>query len=124
MGIEETPREDGTDYELFIKQVPTLRAVYRNPTVCGECDVGPFANLTPAVKSQFAEFCRVRFGISEVRACYGIYLERQRMANEGRTDLRMGPAPTATASEPVPADDESVDAGDALGSRHGNTGVR
>ncbi|MBH9578859.1 hypothetical protein [Inhella proteolytica] len=103
LGIEETPREHGTEYELFVKQMPTLQVIYRNPAVCGECDVEPFASLTPPVKSEFAEFCRVRYGISEVRACYGIYLERQRIANEGRTEV-------PSRSEAHPSSTSRVDA--------------
>ena len=82
VGIEETPREHRTDYDFFMKQMPAARMIYRNPAVCGECDVAPFDSLRPAIRDEFAAFCRVRYGISEVRLCYAIYLEMQRAADE------------------------------------------
>jgi len=84
LGIEEIPREHGTDYLFFAKQKPTLRMTYSNPAVCGECDVEPLSTLSPADKNEFAEFCQVRYGIDEIRVCHAIYAEGQRMANERR----------------------------------------
>lgn len=84
VGIEEQPRDDGTAYEFFAKQVPRWGVIYRNPAVCGECDVEPFSTLSASQQAAFADFCEVRFGLDDARACYAIFLERQRMANERR----------------------------------------
>lgn len=81
-GIEEQPHDDGTRYDFFAKQEPRLRVIYRNPAVCGECDVEPFSTLTASQQAAFVDFCRVRFGLDNVRACYAIFLEKQRMADE------------------------------------------
>jgi hypothetical protein len=81
-GIEEIPREHGTDYEFFAKQIPTTKMIYRNPAVCGECDAEPFATLRVEAQTSLAEFCRVRFGLENVRECYAIFTEKQRIKNE------------------------------------------
>lgn len=83
-GIEERPREHGTDYDFFAKQEPRFRVLYRNPAVCGECDVEPLATLTANQQAALADFCQVRFGLDNVRVCYAIFLEKQRMADERR----------------------------------------
>lgn len=81
-GIQEIPREHGTDYEFFAKQIPTTKMIYRNPAVCGECDAEPFATLRVETQTSLAEFCRVRFGLENVRECYAIFTEKQRIKNE------------------------------------------
>lgn len=83
LGVEEIPREHRTDYEFFTKQVPALQVIYRNPAVCGECDVEPFDTLGPDTKAALADFCRVRFGLDDVPACYAIFEARQRVAKTG-----------------------------------------
>ena len=85
LGIEETPREHRTDYELFAKQIPSLQVIYRNPAVCGECDVEPFSTLSPETLDKLSGFCRVRFGLDNVQACYAVFEETQRMATERQT---------------------------------------
>lgn len=81
-GVEETPREHHTEYEFFAKQEPTFQVVFRNPAVCGECDTPPLSLLSAAQKADFARFCRVRYGLDEIRMCHAIYAEWQRMADE------------------------------------------
>ena len=85
LGIEETPREHRTDYELFAKQIPSLQVIYRNPAVCGECDVEPFSTLSPETLDKLSGFCRVRFGLDNVQACYAVFEETQRMATGRQT---------------------------------------
>jgi hypothetical protein len=82
LGIEETPREHRTDYEFFTKQMPSFQVIYRNPAVCGECDVEPFSTLSPETLEKLSGFCRIRFGLDNVRACYAVFEETQRMATE------------------------------------------
>lgn len=89
LGIEEIPREHGTDYLLFAKQQPTLRVVYRNPAVCGECDVEPLSALSQAKLEAFADFCRIQFDLDEARTCHAVYAETQRITSER---LRRGAA--------------------------------
>lgn len=91
LGIEEIPREHGTDYLFFAKQKPTLRITYSNPAVCGECDVEPLSTLSTATQNEFSEFCQVRYGIDEIRVCHAIYEEVQRMARVH--PARPNPAP-------------------------------
>lgn len=87
LGIEEIPREHGTDYEFFAKQTPTLQIVFRNPAVCGECDTPPLQALSSDVRQAFGAFCRARFGLDDVAECHAIYAQRQRAAN-----ARLAPA--------------------------------
>lgn len=87
LGIEEIPREHGTDYEFFAKQTPALQIVFRNPAVCGECDTPPLQALSAEVRQAFGAFCRVRFGLNDVAECHAIYAERQRA-----TSARLAPA--------------------------------
>lgn len=81
VGIEEIPREHGTDYEFFTKQIPGFQLVYRNTVVCGACDVEPFETLSAHEKEKFAEFCLARFGLDDIGKCYAIFAEGQRQAN-------------------------------------------
>jgi hypothetical protein len=82
LGIEEIGREHTTDTEFFLKQRPDFRIVFRNPAVCGECDAEPFSTLDSATRAELRDFCQVRFGLEDVRICYAIYEEWQRMVNE------------------------------------------
>jgi hypothetical protein len=81
LGVERIEREHHTDYELFAKQTPGFQVIYKNAAVCGECDVEPLGELSPAEQAEFQSFCRVRFGLEEIRMCHAIFSERQQMAN-------------------------------------------
>lgn len=81
-GVEETPREHHTEYEFFAKQEPSFQVVFRNPAMCGECDTPPLSLLSAAQKADFSRFCRVRYGLDEIRMCHAIYAEWQRIADE------------------------------------------
>lgn len=81
-GIEHTAREHGvTDYELFVKQTPSFRLLFENTARCGECDLRPWALISEENRVRFAAYCTARFGLDQVRPCYAIFEEQQRMAN-------------------------------------------
>jgi hypothetical protein len=82
LGIEVHYREHHTDYTFFAKQTPGVRVMYTNPVQCGECDVKPLERLDEEQRAEFALFCRVRFGLDEIRQCHAIYAEAQRIARE------------------------------------------
>lgn len=82
LGIEVIHREHDTDVQFFAKQQPGLRVTYTNPVLCGECDVKPLDKLDQTQRAEFLTFCEVRFGLREIRQCYAIYAEAQRMVLE------------------------------------------
>lgn len=82
VGIERIDREHGTDYEPFAKQTPSFKIVFQNTAQCGECDLRPWGLMSPEERSQFAEYCAARFGLGQVRPCYAIFAEKQRIAAE------------------------------------------
>lgn len=83
IGVERINREHGeVDYELFTKQWPSFHVVYENTAQCGECDLRPWALMSSSDRIRFADYCNARFGLDKERACYAIFEERQRMANE------------------------------------------
>ncbi|MDR0480762.1 MAG: hypothetical protein LBG66_02630 [Gallionellaceae bacterium] len=86
-GVEYIGREDGDDYELFVKQTPSFRVVFENSAQCGECDLRPWYLMTQDDKNRFTEYCAARYGL-EVRPCYAIFKEEQRMADEGSSRLK------------------------------------
>lgn len=82
-GVEKIGREHGEiDYELFAKQTPAFKVVFENTAQCGECDLRPWSLMSQDDRSRFAEYCAARFGLDQVRLCYVIFEEKQRMANE------------------------------------------
>lgn len=82
-GVEKINREHGeADYELFAKQSPGFKIVFENTAHCGECDLRPWGLMSQDDRSRFREYCAARFGLDEVRPCYAIFEEKQRMANE------------------------------------------
>lgn len=82
VGVEEHPGEHESRYELFMKQRPTLKTVYVNPVKCGLCETPSFENLAPERHEPFAEFCRVRYDLTNIRICHAIFHERQRQIFE------------------------------------------
>lgn len=86
-GIERIEREHATEYEFFLKQSLGLQMMFANTVVCGECDVAPLESLSKAQLDQFSQFCKARFGLTEIRPCYAIFREQQATAAE-----RMGAA--------------------------------
>jgi hypothetical protein len=81
-GVERIAREHGADYEFFAKQTPGFKVIFDNAAQCGECDLRPWRLMSQADRNSFAEYCAARFGIDQVRPCYAIFAEKQRMANE------------------------------------------
>ena len=80
LGVERTAREHGTDYEFFAKQTPGFQVVFENPALCGECDLKPWGSMSQAARLRFADYCAARFGLSQVRPCYAIFLADQSMS--------------------------------------------
>ncbi|OZI30931.1 hypothetical protein CAL29_23515 [Bordetella genomosp. 10] len=90
-GVERIAREHGEiDYELFAKQAPSFKVLFENTAQCGECDLRPWALMSQNDQSRFADYCAARFGLDQVRPCYAIFEEKQRMATERLA--RPGPA--------------------------------
>lgn len=89
MGFEAIDYEHSTDYKFFIKQYPSWTTVYRNPVLCGECDLRRPENIGIEANWQFEAFCRVRFDL-DPGLCYAIYAAKQRRADEraGRESMR------------------------------------
>lgn len=80
-GVELIHREHGVaDYEVFAKQWPGFKVVYENPAKCGECDVRPWSLMTPEDRAGFARYCTARFGLDDVRLCYALFQEQERLA--------------------------------------------
>jgi hypothetical protein len=72
-------------YEFFTKHTPGFQVIYKNSAKCGECDhVSPWESMTKDEIAEFSAYCRVRFGLEEVRQCYAIFRERRQMADERR----------------------------------------
>lgn len=85
-GVERAAREHGEiDYELFAKQAPSFKVLFENTAQCGECDLRPWALMSQDDKGRFADYCAARFGLDQVRPCYAIFEEKQRMATEKPT---------------------------------------
>lgn len=92
VGLERVAREHGElNYEPFFKQSPSFRTVLENTAQCGECDLRPWSVMDQEDRDRFADYCAVRFGLDQVRLCYAIFAEKQRMARE--RPLRADPAP-------------------------------
>ncbi|MDR2853587.1 MAG: hypothetical protein LBV61_11140 [Burkholderiaceae bacterium] len=81
-GIEEIGHEDTNIYEFFAKQTPSFKIIFKNAAHCGECDLRPWRLMSQAERVSFAEYCAVRFGLDQLRPCYAIFAEKQRMADE------------------------------------------
>jgi hypothetical protein len=81
-GVERIGREQRIDYEPFIKQSPSFKVLFENTAQCGECDLRPWALISQEDRVRFAEYCAARFGLDQVRPCYAIFAEQQRMATE------------------------------------------
>jgi hypothetical protein len=91
-GVERVAREHGeVDYTLFAKQAPGFQFVFENTAQCGECDLRPWALMGRDDQHRFAAYCAARYGLDDVRPCYAIFEEKQRMAHERPT--RSPPAP-------------------------------
>jgi len=84
LGVERIPDEHEDRYDLFLKQRPTLRLIFHNPVTCGVCDTKPYQRLTASEKTEFAIFCRYRFGLDGNNECYAIFSEQQRAADAAR----------------------------------------
>jgi hypothetical protein len=94
-GVERFAREHGeTDYEGFVKQLPSFKVVYENKAKCGECDLRLWEDMSRDDRQKFSEYCAVRFGLDEPRLCYAIFSEWQRMMNEQSN--HSSPPPTVT----------------------------
>jgi hypothetical protein len=83
LGIEEVHLEHRAEYRFFVKQSPTFQVIYRNPVVCGECDVEPYSAISTEQRAALSAFCRVRFGLDSPRVCYAMFEEEQRIAGDG-----------------------------------------
>jgi len=81
VGVEAVDYEHSTDYRLFLKQYPSWAIVYRNPVLCGECDLRRPENIGREANRRFETFCRVRFDL-DPGLCYAIYAMDQRRADE------------------------------------------
>lgn len=91
-GIERIAREHGEiEYDLFAKQTPGFKVVFENTAQCGECDLRSWDLMSQEDRGRFADYCAARFGLDQVRPCYAIFAEKQRMANE--RSARPAPAP-------------------------------
>lgn len=91
-GVERSYREHGTDYELFVKQTPSFKIVFENPAWCGECDLRPWELMRPEDRRQFEKYCAVRFGLDDVRPCYALFEEEQRVARGSIAPIKLAPA--------------------------------
>lgn len=89
VGVEAVDYEHSTDYRPFLKQYPSWTIVYRNPVLCGECDLRRPENIGREANGRFETFCRVRFDL-DPGLCYAIYAMDQRRADEraGRESMR------------------------------------
>ncbi|QGW66497.1 hypothetical protein GOY17_17305 [Lysobacter soli] len=89
IGFEAIDHEHTTSYQFFLKQYPSWTVVYRNPVLCGECDLRRPENIGREANRRFEAFCRVRFDL-DPGLCYAIYAMDQRRADEraGRESMR------------------------------------
>ncbi len=86
-GLETQHREHNTDYKFFVKQEPSFQMFFINPFVCGECDVEIY-EVSPLSRIQeIANYCRQRFGLSNLRMCHAIFAESQRQAHSATQNL-------------------------------------
>jgi hypothetical protein len=87
VGLDRKIGEHRDSYTLFLKQVPTLKTVYLNVADCGMCEVVPrFEGFSESQRQSFAEYCRVRFGIDDIRVCHAIFREEDAILEEKAGD--------------------------------------
>jgi hypothetical protein len=77
VGIERIvgDHEIGVTWEAFLKHHPSYQVIFENPGSKG-LELMHFEKLSPAEQASFVEFCRIRFGTSDRRACQTILISR------------------------------------------------
>lgn len=77
IGFELTSFDHEPSYVPFVKRQPSSRMFFRNPVQCGECDVKKLEALDAQGLAEFSTFCKVKFGLTDTRACHDIFVEQQ-----------------------------------------------
>lgn len=82
VGWEATTVDHETRYVAFVKSYPSTTVLYRSYMGCDECDAQDFSALSPSQRSEFAAFCRAKYGFDEPRICNAIYAEQRKIVLE------------------------------------------
>lgn len=61
--------ETGNNWVPFLKHRPGLQLKFVNPSLRGS-DLVPFESLAPESQGAMIEYCKVRHGTAEPKACY------------------------------------------------------
>lgn len=67
--------EAGVDWQLFVKQRPSLRLRFANPAQHG-LELTPPAAMSAAERAVFVDFCAVRFGETDAGRCHALLAQR------------------------------------------------
>lgn len=65
----EGDHEIGSGWAWFIKRHPTFRYEFRNPAE-QNLELIPFDQLTPDRQAKVRDYCKIRFGLKDIAACY------------------------------------------------------
>jgi hypothetical protein len=68
--------ETGSHWELFLKSAPTWQLTFKNPAQM-TLEVEPFEQLNSKQQSEMTEYCKVRYGMSDIVGCYKEIEERR-----------------------------------------------
>ena len=82
LGFEETSIDHEPRYVAFVKSYPSAKVIFRSYMGCDECDASSFEALAPDQQTEFAEFCRAKYGFDEPRVCNAIYAEQRKIRLE------------------------------------------